>query len=79
MLYLRRAVCSNVKHIAIGAEGLRFDSRVGQIGRSRQRLATAATFLRNCVTQALNRGDRPRHSSHASAKYRKYDEDFFFI
>ena len=33
----------------------------------RQRLATAATFLRSCVAQALSRGDMPRHSLHASA------------
>ena len=33
----------------------------------RQRLATAATFLRSCVVQALSRGDGPRHSLHASA------------
>ena len=31
----------------------------------RQRLATAATFLRSCVFQALIRGDGARHSSHA--------------
>ena len=34
-----------VKDIAIGAEDGRFDSRAGQIGHSRQRLANAATFL----------------------------------
>ena len=28
----------------------------------RQRLATAATFLRSCVAQALSRGDGPRNS-----------------
>ena len=28
----------------------------------RQRLATAATFFRSCVAQALSRGDGPRHS-----------------
>ena len=33
----------------------------------RQRLATAATFLRSCATQALSRGDGPRNSLHASA------------
>ena len=33
----------------------------------RQRLATAATFLRSCVAQALRGGDGPRHSLHASA------------
>ena len=30
----------------------------------RQRLATAATFLRSCVAQALSRGDGPRYSLH---------------
>ena len=35
--------------------------------QSRQRLATAATFLRSCVAQALSRGDGPRRSLHASA------------
>ena len=34
----------------------------------RQRLATAAMFVRSCVAQALSRGgDGPRHSLHASA------------
>ena len=33
----------------------------------RQWLATAATFLRSCVAQALSRGDGPRNSFHASA------------
>ena len=31
--------------------------------QSRQRLATAAMFVRSCVDQALSRGDGPRHSS----------------
>ena len=42
----------------------------------RQRLATAATFLRSCVAQALSRGDGPRHSLHASAYSSEYNEDF---
>ena len=33
----------------------------------RPRLATVATFLRNCVAQALSCGDGPRNSLHASA------------
>ena len=41
----------------------------------RQRLATAATFLRSCVAQVLHRGDGPRHSLHASACNREYNED----
>ena len=32
-----------VKDIAMGAQDLGFDSRAGQIGHRRQRLATAAT------------------------------------
>ena len=38
---LAQLLCAQV----IGAEGLGIDSRDGQIGKSRQRLATAATFL----------------------------------
>ena len=48
-----------VKHIAIGAGGVGFDPRVGQFVRYRQRIATAAMFLRSCVAQALNRGAGP--------------------
>ena len=33
----------------------------------RQQLATAATFVRSCVAQALSRGDGPHNSLHASA------------
>ena len=33
----------------------------------RLRLAIVATFLRNCVAQALSPGDGPYHSLHASA------------
>ena len=39
-------------------------------------LATAATFLRSCVVQALSLGDGSRHSLHASAYYREYNKDF---
>ena len=39
-------------------------------------LATAATFLRSCVAQALSRGDGPRYSSLDSAYYRDLI-DFF--
>ena len=52
---------------ATGAGGLGFDSRVGQIGSERQRLAPAVTFLRSCLAQALSRGDWPCHSLHTSA------------
>ena len=51
-----------VKHIAIGAGVLQFDSWVGQMGHS---VASAATFLWSSV--ALSRGDERRHSLYASA------------
>ena len=41
----------------------------------RQRLATAAMFLRSCVAEALSRGDELRPSLHVSAYYREYNED----
>ena len=61
-----------VKDIAIGAEGLKFGFRFGQIGygvanRCPQLLATAAIFLWSCVALALSREDKPRHSLHVSA------------
>ena len=48
---------------AIGAEGLRFKSRVGLVGT----VSPTARFFRSCVAQALSHGDGPRHSLHASA------------
>ena len=41
----------------------------GRLSRSqcRQRVATAAMFLRTCVAEALSLGGEPRHSLHASA------------
>ena len=59
------SVCVVAKDIANGAEDLRLDSRIGQIGQCRQRLA--AMFFRKCVAQALSYGDSPRHSLHVSA------------
>ena len=38
-----------------------------KLAQCRQRLATAAMFLRSCGAQALRRGDGPRHPLHASA------------
>ena len=35
--------------------------------KGRQRLATAAIFLRSCVAKVLSEGEEPRHSLHASA------------
>ena len=52
-----------------------FDSQTCQIGQCRQRLATAAMFLRSCVAQALDCEDEPRYSSHASAQHHEYNED----
>ena len=46
-----------VKDIAIGAGGLGLYSRAGQI-ECRRRLATAAAFLRSCVTQMLGPATR---------------------
>ena len=40
------------EHIAAGVGSTEFDSRVGQIGYCRQRLSTAATFVRSCVVKA---------------------------
>ena len=49
-------------------------SGVHILGRSnRHSVATAATFLRSCVAQALSRGDRFRHSLRASAYSREYN------
>ena len=52
------------KEIAIGAEGLGFNFRVGQ---SRNSVAMAVMFLRSCVSYALSLGDDSCHSLHASA------------
>ena len=38
-----------------------------------------ATFVRICVAKALRRGDGPRHSLHAAAKYGEYNEDLIFL
>ena len=43
-----------------GSSGVRKSGRSSR-KQSRQRLAFAATFFRNCVAQALSRGDGPRH------------------
>ena len=45
---------------------IRFPGRLNRT-QCRQRLATAAMFLRSCVAQTLSRGDGPRHSLHALA------------
>ena len=60
------------KDIVIGLESRGFYSRAGLIGYIGQRFATAATFLRSCVAQALSCGDRLRHSFHTSAYCSEY-------
>ena len=63
-------ICDNLSMIsahAIGAVGLRFYSRFGQIRQCCQQLTIAATFLQSCVAQTLSFGDGPHHSLHASA------------
>ena len=51
---LDRSNSSVLQYIAISA------GSVGSItGQGCQQLATAATFLRSCVAQAINRGDEP--------------------
>ena len=66
ILIENRSVSVVVNHIAIGAEGLEFNSRAGRIGHGHQRLATAAIFLRSCVAAARRRGNEPSHWLHAS-------------
>ena len=44
--------------ITIGAEGLGFYSRIGQIGQCCQRQVIAATFCRSCVAQGLSPATR---------------------
>ena len=65
-----------VKVIAIGAKGLEFDSLASPFGNS---IAKGSPFLCSSVAPALNRGDGPRHSLHALAKYRKYYEDLICL
>ena len=43
----------------VDAEGLGFESGLVKSAQFRQQLAIAATFLRNCVAQALSRGNGP--------------------
>ena len=49
---------AKVKNIAIAA-GLGSIREFVKSAQCRQRFATAATFLRSCVVQALSRGDGP--------------------
>ena len=64
---------------AIGAGGLSSNPGSVKSAQCRQRLATAAMFLRSCVAQALSHGDGPRHSLHTLAYYRKHNKDLIFL
>ena len=61
-----------VRDIAIGAEGIGFETRASQIGHCRKRLATDATC--QCCPD-VSREDGVRHSYHAQAYYCEYNED----
>ena len=76
MMYLFGVV---VDDTAYGTGSLGFDSGAGQIGRSYQRLAAAATFLRSCVAQTRSRGDGRRHWLHASVQCHEYNEELIFF
>ena len=75
MFYNNRPVSSVAKRTLSQQEVWDSTPRSVKSAQCRQRLATAAMFLRSCVAQALSRGDKPRHSLHASAYYREYKED----
>ena len=45
----------------------------------RQRITTAATFLRSCIAQALKCGDGPRHPLLAPVQYCEYNKDLIFL
>ena len=65
-----------VKDIAIGTRGLMFDYRVGQFGHG---VANGSPPLPLFFSELCCPGPKqrkwPRHSLHAVAPYRKYDED----
>ena len=61
------AVSSVAKHMLSEREVWGFNLGSVKSAQCRQRLATAATFLRSCVDQALSCGHGPRHLLHASA------------
>ena len=52
-LFYDRPLAQLLSAHAIRARGLGFKSRVDRIAQCRQRLATAATFLRSCDVHAL--------------------------
>ena len=54
---------STGRQLAISVGGLQFDSRASRIGHS---VATAATFLRSCVVQALSCVGGAHHALRAS-------------
>ena len=63
--------------LSVVKSGVRIPGRSNR-KQCRRRLATAATFLRSCVAQALSRRDGARQSLHASAQKREYNEDLIF-
>ena len=65
MCQLKPAVSSVAKRTLSVREVWGSDPGPIKSAQCRQRLATAATFLRNCVSQALSRGDGPCNSLHA--------------
>ena len=56
-----------LKHLyRCGRSGVQIPGRLEQT-QCRQRLATAATFLRSCVAEVLSHEDGLRYSLHSSA------------
>ena len=64
---------------AIGAVGLGFKSRVGLVGTVSRTARHGCDVISELCSQALSRGDGPRHSLHASAEYREYNEELIFF
>ena len=62
----------------IGAGGLGFDSRAGQIGTVSPTARHRCDVSSELCNPARSYGDGPRHSLHALSYYREYNEDFKF-
>ena len=76
--FSKSSVSVLVEDIAIGARGLGIKSREGEIGHSDARGSQTRRFSFRAVlpnAQELGRANGSRHSLHASAKYREYNED----
>ena len=59
-----------------------WDSNPGPVksdSQCRQRLATSAISLRNCVVQALKGRDGSRRSLHVLTQHHEYNEDLIFL